>query len=244
MTQKEKVIQIAQGELGYREDANGWTKYGQWYEENVAKVAGFSRADWCNMFLTWVFYKAGAMDNQVYPSTSPQGSACPYCLSWFEKKGCRTGADDMPQAGDIVFYRWNANTSYIDHIGLVEKVEGSSANTAKMTVIEGNKNNSVSRRTIAYRASEVIATVRPPYKAENISETVSAPFEMSQGSKGDAVKILQMALLMHGYNVGSDGMDGIFGAQTTTAVKKFQQDTAIQADGIVGTATWKKLCGV
>ena len=67
---------------------------------------------------------------------------------------------------------------------------------------------------------------------------------MSQGSKGDAVKILQMALLMHGYNVGADGMDGIFGAQTTTAVKKFQQDTAIQTDGIVGTATWKNLCGV
>lgn len=244
MTQKEKVIQIAQGEIGYKEKANGWTKYGQWYEENVAKVDGFAEADWCNMFITWCMNQAGAMDNQVYPFTSPQGSACPYCLSWFEKKGCRTGADDMPQVGDLVFYRWNANTSYIDHIGIVEKVEGSSADNAKMTVIEGNKGNAVARRTVAYRAAEVIATVRPEYKAGEIQEGVKAPFEMSQGSKGDSVKILQMALEMKGYDVGADGMDGILGAQTAAAVKKFQKDAGIEVDGVVGTETWTKLCGV
>ena len=59
--------------------------------------------------------------------------------------------------------------SYIDHIGLIEKVDGSSASIAKMAVIKGNKNNSVSRRIIAYRAAEVIATVRP---SKNFSRTM------------------------------------------------------------------------
>ena len=149
----------------------------------------------------------------------------------------------MPQVGDLVFYRWDANTSYIDHIGIVEKVEGSSADNAKMTVIEGNKGNAVARRTVAYREAEVIATVRPKYKAGEIQEGVKAPFEMSQGSKGDSVKLLQMALEMQGYSVGADGMDGIFGAQTAAAVKKFQKDAGIESDGIVGTETWTKLCG-
>lgn len=51
--------------------------------------------------------------------------------------------------------------SYIDHIGLIEKVDGSSASIAKMAVIKGNKNNSVSRRIIAYRAAEVTAKSSP-----------------------------------------------------------------------------------
>ncbi len=59
--------------------------------------------------------------------------------------------------------------SYIDHIGLIEKVDGSSASIAKMAVIKGNKNNSVSRRIIAYRAAEVTATVRP---SKNFSRTL------------------------------------------------------------------------
>lgn len=242
MTQKEKVIQIAQAEIGYKEESNGWTKYGQWYQENVAKVAGFSTADWCNMFLTWVFNQADAMDGEVYPNTSPQGSACPYCLDWFEEKGCRTGADDMPQPGDLVFYRWNENTSYIDHIGLVEKVEGTNADNAVMTVIEGNKSNQVARRVVSYRAKEVIATVRPKYKAgevENDTSSISAPFEMSVGSKGEAVEILQTILAMKGYDLGPDGIDGIYGNATTSAVKEFQENSRIKVDGIVGTETWK-----
>ena len=250
MTQKEKVIQIAQDEIGYQEESDGLSKYGQWYEDHIAKVAGFARADWCNMFLTWVFYQAGAMDGSVYPNTSPQGSACSYCLGWFEKKGCRTDADDMPQPGDIVFYRWNANTSYIDHVGLVEKVKGSSADNAEMTVIEGNKNHSVSRRVIAYRAAEVIASVRPPYKSQDIvdnpsgADTVSAPFELSQGAEGAEVKILQMGLVLHGYSVGSDGMDGRLGSATTKAIRTFQSDHGLTEDGIVGTQTWRALFGV
>ena len=53
-----------------------------------------------------------------------------------------------PNAGDIIFYDWDDtgsgdNKGNPDHVGIVEKVSGST-----ITVIEGNKNNAVGRRTI------------------------------------------------------------------------------------------------
>lgn len=42
------------------------------------------------------------------------------------------------------------------------------------------------------------------------------------------------------YRVGVD-VDGIYGANTTNAVKKFQSENKLTDDGIVGSKTWQKL---
>lgn len=56
-----------------------------------------------------------------------------------------------------------------------------------------------------------------------------------KGCRGDDVKILQRALHLF--------VDGIFGALTEEAVKDFQKENGIVADGIVGQHTWSKLLG-
>lgn len=242
MNQRDKVISIARTELGYAEESSGWTKYGQWYADNVAHNQSFATADWCNMFVTWVMRQANVTAD-VYPDTSPQGSACPYCLGWMQSHGCRTGADDMPQPGDLVFYSWSPGE--IDHIGIIESVTGDSADNAVMTVIEGNYQNSVARRVIAYRNADVVATCRPKYDLTDIPITtdVSAPFELSNGAEGSGVELLQMALAMHGYDVGSAGIDGDLGQDTDKALRQFQADHGLTVDGIAGTDTWRALCG-
>ena len=48
-----------------------------------------------------------------------------------------------------------------------------------------------------------------------------------------------MRLTLGGYDTG--GVDGIFGANTETAVKKFQKDLGLTQDGIVGPETWDKI---
>jgi len=60
--------------------------------------------------------------------------------------------------------------------------------------------------------------------------------QLKKGSTGEAVRELQTALKALGYDVGA--VDGQFGASTESAVKKFQSDRGIPADGIVGPITW------
>lgn len=60
---------------------------------------------------------------------------------------------------------------------------------------------------------------------------------LSIGSGGEEVRKLQNALMSAGYDVGSSGADGQFGPATSAAVKKYQQDMGLSADGIAGEKT-------
>lgn len=62
---------------------------------------------------------------------------------------------------------------------------------------------------------------------------------LRQGSKGGEVKEVQRRLKQWGYFNGS--VDGIYGAQTIEAVKKFQRKNGLTADGICGRATYVAL---
>jgi peptidoglycan hydrolase-like protein with peptidoglycan-binding domain len=59
---------------------------------------------------------------------------------------------------------------------------------------------------------------------------------LRKGSTDLAVKDLQEALKILGHDPGP--IDGVFGARTESAVKAFQQQREITADGIVGRVTW------
>ena len=62
---------------------------------------------------------------------------------------------------------------------------------------------------------------------------------MKQGSRGSDVKQLQQNLIGMGYLEGS--ADGIYGAKTKNAVKEFQKDFGLSADGNAGEATQSAL---
>ena len=60
-----------------------------------------------------------------------------------------------------------------------------------------------------------------------------------QGSRGNYVCIAQDDLNTLGYRTG--GLDGVYGAQTVDAVKRYQASRGLTADGIVGCNTWRSL---
>jgi len=62
---------------------------------------------------------------------------------------------------------------------------------------------------------------------------------LRRGSKNSAVLFLQKLLLSYLYPITS--LDGIFGAETERAVRAFQTENNLVADGIVGRNTWQAL---
>ncbi|WP_293360866.1 MULTISPECIES: peptidoglycan-binding protein [unclassified Microcoleus] len=62
---------------------------------------------------------------------------------------------------------------------------------------------------------------------------------LTKGAAGSKVKTLQVRLEMQGYDPGP--IDGIFGARTATAVRKFQEYKGLTANGVVDEITWKAI---
>jgi peptidoglycan hydrolase-like protein with peptidoglycan-binding domain len=62
------------------------------------------------------------------------------------------------------------------------------------------------------------------------------PPTIARGASGSAVRLLQRLLTDFGYDPGA--VDGEFGANTEAAVKRFQDDFLLSADGVVGPETW------
>jgi len=62
---------------------------------------------------------------------------------------------------------------------------------------------------------------------------------LALGSTGSAVKELQAMLALMGYYSGS--VDGLYEQSTMAAVRQFQTDAKLTADGVVGSETWRRL---
>jgi N-acetylmuramoyl-L-alanine amidase len=64
---------------------------------------------------------------------------------------------------------------------------------------------------------------------------------MRRGHLGQDVRDVQHRLLELGLRVGPDELEGLFGPSTESAVRAFQQQRGLPADGQVGPDTWSEL---
>ncbi|HWG89228.1 MAG TPA: penicillin-insensitive murein endopeptidase [Candidatus Thermoplasmatota archaeon] len=79
-----------------------------------------------------------------------------------------------------------------------------------------------------------------PLLGEDVHADFASAFfpTQSRGNRGSDVMAIQYLLRHRGYSVS---VDGIFGSGTESAVKSFQTNNGLTADGIVGPNTWGKL---
>lgn len=79
-------------------------------------------------------------------------------------------------------------------------------------------------------------------------ETISNTPTLSRvaNRKHPAVRAVQRRLQALGYNLGQYGADGVYGAATAEAVKKYQRANGCVADGVITkkNKTWRKLLGM
>jgi peptidoglycan hydrolase-like protein with peptidoglycan-binding domain len=90
----------------------------------------------------------------------------------------------------------------------------------------------------ALRAYQSLEAGAPPVSSGAITGGGTRPV-LRQGDRGEAVTDLQRQLTTAGADPGP--ADGMFGNKTATAVKWFQHQRGLSADGVVGPQTWDAL---
>ena len=162
-----------------------------------------------------------------------------------------------PQIGDVCMYAWSDDgkgecTSGADHVGIVTKVSGTT-----FWVTEGNYSDSVKTRSMQVNGRYIRGFGLPDYAGKATGAASSMPEindadvfvspklrQLKKGVKdGGDVKAVQTLLIVGGYSCGTQGADGSFGNSTDAAVRKYQSDNGLTADGVVGAVTWGRLLG-
>ncbi|MDA0640990.1 CHAP domain-containing protein [Nonomuraea ferruginea] len=131
-----KFIELLESQLGYSEKSGAYTKFGNWYGENIEFDADYSSAPWCDMFLGWAATKLG------YEEWMGQFAWTVAHAKWFRKQDAW---GTKPEPGAFVFFDWGGSDSIarIDHVGVVTKVAGGRIHT-----IEGNIDGGVAKRKV------------------------------------------------------------------------------------------------
>ncbi|MGV9778123.1 CHAP domain-containing protein, partial [Streptosporangium sp. NPDC003464] len=120
------LLRVMEPELGYRERAGQHTTFGEWYSTSVVQDPQYRTAPWCDMVIAWAADKAGVADFVGQFAWTPSHAR------WFETRGAWSGE---PEPGALVFFDWSGGKDIkgIDHVGVVERVDGGTIHT-----IEGN----------------------------------------------------------------------------------------------------------
>jgi hypothetical protein len=88
----------------------------------------------------------------------------------------------------------------------------------------------------------VLIAPPPPAHAASARPTASLAQGIGMGEKPSVrVRVVQRALDQRGYDLGAPGVDGRFGPLTATAVRRFQANSSLAVDGIVGPHTRRAL---
>lgn len=155
------ILKVAESWLGYSEANGKFKKIIDTYNAFLPRARGYKvrySDEWCATFVSACAIKANAT------AIIPTECSCNYMIAAFKKIGCWVENDGYtPRAGDIIFYDWQDsgagdNVGGSDHVGIVENVSN-----GVITVIEGNKNEAVAKRTIKVNGRYIRGYGAPKY---------------------------------------------------------------------------------
>ena len=157
----QKVITEAQKWLGTKQGDSNHKAIVDGYNSIKPLPLGYKVTytdSWCDAFVSFVFKQVGLL-------SLVGGGECGVerHIQLFKSLGIWIEDGTItPQAGDIITYNWDQSTQpndgYADHIGIVEKVSGTT-----ITIIEGNIDYAVDRRTIQVGNGYIRGYARPKY---------------------------------------------------------------------------------
>lgn len=238
------IIETAKSYLGTREGSQNHREIIDLYNRaRYSDAYQMTMQDpWCCAFVVAVFEQCGMRD------IIPCYAACDQMISVFTKWGRYFSRSvRCVKPGDIIFYDWTGDLSS-DHVGIVIQNR-----FGDLSVIEGNKSDSVAYRNISINSPQILGFGVPNYDASDgtsgsggTNSTFNPDREyiktlpvLMLGKKNVYVKILQ--ILLNYYEKASLDIDGEYGILTKKAVADYQMKYSLETDGIVGIETWSHL---
>lgn len=227
MTSASKLLQVARKELGTKEKPAGSNKvkYTRWY--------GMT-GPWCAMYVSYCANKAG-----IPTTVIPKHAYTPSGKAWFKARG-QWGS--TPKVGAIVYYNLSG-LGRVSHVGIVEKVfsDGSWYALEGNTDERGGRTGGKVMRKHRFSVGVGGGFGYPKYGGKSSAPKSTPTYKpvkhgqmLQRYVKGAPVGDVQRFL---GLNV-----DNAYGDATYKAVKAWQKKTkGLEADGIVGPASWKAM---
>jgi peptidoglycan hydrolase-like protein with peptidoglycan-binding domain len=222
------VLAAAASQIGYYVKPGGRTKFGEWY--------GLPTGQWCAMFVSWCAEQGGAQ------AAIPKHAYTPSGVAWFKKQGRWHDGTSGIARGDVVYFDFPGAPDRVSHVALVESVNGDGS----INTIEGNtsgpsgdqRNGGLCARK--QRKSYIVGYGRPNYDA--IDDDAAKGY-LELGDEGEAVRVMQLALIAAGFPVGDAGADSDFGSDTEAALIAYQAAKGLEPDGIFGAQSQTSLYG-
>ena len=174
-TAAQDVLNVMRSWLGFSEYNGKFKQIIDLYNSVLPLPRGYAvkyTDAWCDATVSAAAIKAGAQD------IIGRECGCEQHIAIFKEKGIWIEDGTIrPEPGYVIVYNWGdftqPNDGYSDHIGYVESVSGNI-----ITVIEGNKNEAVERRSLPVGWGYIRGYAKPKY--DNSSSKPNPPQQPSK----------------------------------------------------------------
>ena len=236
------VLKVAQGEVGYKEGRNDYSKYGRWFAKR--------NVPWCAEFLSWCVVQADKryktkMYKNMYPKygRSAEGAPWFYKRERFVSSSSRipvTGerqwligsnhylkwAEYIPYPGDYLWISYYIPKTGTDHVAIVEGVSINEKGEYIVHVIEGNNPDRVQRAQYRLKYGKIYGYGTPVRRANRVMRI--------HDTCNDIIPV-QRFLAAKGFLNYVNGK--VFNEKAVDALKRYQKSVGLGRTGTVDMAT-------
>lgn len=182
---RQKLVSVLQGWVGRKESDGSHKEIIDIYNGHKPLARGYAvkyTDAWCATGASAAAIVAGLTD------IIPTECSCDKMIELFKNLDSWVESDAyIPEYADFIFYDWNDsgygdNTGSSDHVGVVEKVVGTT-----ITVLECNKNNAVERRNLQVNGKYIRGYGVPKYESKADTKEETATSTTTELKVGDIV---------------------------------------------------------
>lgn len=172
------ILNLAKSWIGKKESNGSHKEIIDIYNAHKPLARGYKvkyTDNWCATFISSLAIKCGATD------IIPLECSCGRMIALAKNMGIwQENGSIIPQPGYIIMYDWDKKDGWPEHVGIVESVSGN-----QFTVIEGNKNDAVGRRTVNVGSKSIRGFITPKYNGASTVQP-SQPAQSNNASVNES----------------------------------------------------------